>query len=112
MTSERRDTLTIWAQALLLLMAGGVILRASLQGPSEHEPGYAVPSVSTDTWTPPPTPEELPDGPQYGPEHDCGDGTRGTYAECWNRARDEYEEHMATWSPSVEPPTYPAVEIR
>jgi hypothetical protein len=60
-------------------------------GPPE-EPEYETPVEQVQTWTPEPAPlpaerEEIVSS--YGPEQDCGDGTRGTFGECWQRLQEE-----------------------
>jgi hypothetical protein len=55
--------------------------------PTTNPPPFSTPSELAVTWTPAPQ-ESIPE--TLGPaEQDCGDSTRGTFAECWARAKEE-----------------------
>lgn len=65
-------------------------------------PKYSTPKTETYTWTPEAAPS-IPAEPQYGPEQDCGDGTRGTFAECWERIKAEASREAAVWAATAFP---------
>lgn len=82
-------------------------------GPTTDPPAYTTPSEPAFTWTPTPPPsirESLEPA-----EQDCGDGTWGTFAECWNRAASAYRHATPTaWpTPTFTVPTLapPAVTV-
>jgi hypothetical protein len=75
--------------------------------PATDLPDYTTPNPQTHTWTPEVAPN-IPDEPQYGPEEDCGDGTRGTFAECWERIKVDASREAAEWAATVQPTHWPA----
>lgn len=64
-----------------------------VSGPTGEPPQYKTPTGISLTWSPESTPD-IPTDPQYGPEDDCGDGTTGTFAECWARIKAEASQEV------------------
>lgn len=56
----------------------------STTGPTTDPPDYGTPSQPRFAWTPSPPPTG-PIGEAVSAVQDCGDGTEGTFAECWQR---------------------------
>lgn len=63
-------------------------------GPTTAPPNYQSPPAQTqETWSPDPLHTEAIASP-YGPDRDCGDGTTGTFAECWARIKAEASQEV------------------
>lgn len=69
----------------------------STAGPADP-PDYTTPKTQTYTWTPEAAPS-IPDEPA----EDCGDGTRGTFTECWERIKAEASREAAAWAATAFP---------
>jgi hypothetical protein len=77
-------------------------------GPTTDPPDYTTPSEPAVTWTPEP-PVSIPDSPSSA-QQDCGDGTEGTWAECWQRAHDRAVARLRTaWPTPSTPVTVPSL---
>lgn len=73
--------------------------------PTAEPSAYTTPSGPAITWTPVPQvsiPEDLTPA-----EQDCGDGTEGTFAECWQRAREQFLARLRTDWPTPSAPDWP-----
>ncbi|MGW2113742.1 hypothetical protein [Streptomyces zhihengii] len=80
MNDERQATVIGWTVMLLPLL----ILAACVATTTNEPVDRPAPTTVTQPPITPSPGSPAPDGPVYGPERDCGDGTRGTFADCWN----------------------------
>lgn len=80
MNAERKAALLI----LLGIPTAAVGLAIALTGPTTEPPDTTAP-------------------PAEQVHESCYDGLPGTGDECWERIKQEYEDDMATWSPSAVP---------
>lgn len=95
--------------AVFALLSAGTPQQPDYETPVDYD---STPTEYVDEWTPEPAPEE-PIRMQPGPERDCGDGTRGTFAECWQRLQQEAlaeTSRSATAQPSA-PSDWPTFAI-
>lgn len=91
-TSSRRDALIGF-----LVCAGPMAAIAIWIGATAHtgEPpnSQSPPAQTQEAWSPSPLHTE-PIASPYGPDRDCGDGTTGTFAECWARIKAEASQEV------------------